>query len=64
MIWKEIVKECLGEYISERKLAKLLGVSQPTIHRLKAGTVEEPKYSLGVDILKVHKKLKKWVNHE
>lgn len=47
----EMTVAVLASYeLSEADLAKRLGVSQPTIHRIKSGAVKSPNYHLGAKI--------------
>lgn len=39
---------------SEAQLARLLNVSQPTIHRIKTGVVKSPSYHVGAQIVDLY----------
>lgn len=41
---------------SENDLAKVLGTSQPTVHRIKTGEVKNPGFSTGAQIVELFEK--------
>ncbi len=43
---------------SDQAIAKMLNVSQPTIWRMRSGTLKDPRYSLGCAVFKLAKELK------
>lgn len=47
-IMTEAVLTAFG--FSEAELARHIGVSQPTIHRIKSGAIKDPGYSTGAKI--------------
>lgn len=50
-----MVAEILSAYgYKEAQLAKVLGVSQPTVHRLKTGEIKDPGFGLGRRIVELH----------
>ncbi len=50
-----ITKKVMDAYgWSEAALAKRLGVSQPTIHRIKTGQVEVPNYTIGTALVALY----------
>lgn len=54
MDWAAIVTSVLKIHqMSEADLAKKIGITQPTIHRLKTGEIVEPRYSTGSKLLKL-----------
>jgi predicted transcriptional regulator len=44
---------------SEQSLAKLVGTSQPTIHRIRTGRTKNPGYTVGVAIENLYSQLPK-----
>ena len=51
----QITHEVMAAYgYSEAALAKRLGVSQPTIHRIKTGQVETPNYTIGAALVALY----------
>lgn len=54
--FSNITEAVLDAYsLSEAQLAKQLGVSQPTIHRIKKGEVKDPGYSLGKGLVELYR---------
>ena len=53
--WQKITEEVLEHFeMSEASLARALGCSQPSVHRLKNGLTKDPNFSLGAALLKLH----------
>ncbi len=46
-----------GYGLSEGELAKKIGTSQPSIHRIKNGSTEMPNYGLGAKLVKLYSDL-------
>ena len=57
MNWYDLIAALLQHPItnSEAKIAKLVGVNQPRINRLKTGYTKEPPHSLGEKLIKLHR---------
>lgn len=56
MNFSKIIKEVLaGHQMSESDLARELGISQPSVHRLKTGETKEPSYRIGAKLVDLHK---------
>jgi DNA-binding XRE family transcriptional regulator len=50
-----MVAEVLSAYgYTEAQLAKVLEVSQPTVHRIKTGEVKDPGFATGRRIVEIH----------
>ena len=50
----EIVRALLASGLTEKKLADLVGTSQPTIHRIKKGAIDPPD-SVGQALRALHR---------
>lgn len=54
--FSQITEAVLTAYsLSEAQLAKQLGVSQPTVHRIKKGEVKDPGYSTGRALVELYR---------
>ncbi|MCR9260746.1 MAG: hypothetical protein NXH95_13545 [Pseudomonadaceae bacterium] len=53
--FSSMTREILNAYdISEATLAKMLGISQPRVHRIKKGDVKDPAFSVGKAINRLY----------
>lgn len=53
--FSEVVAALLGSYeYSEADLAREIGVSQPTIHRIKTGEVKSPGFTTGAKLMALY----------
>ena len=58
-MWPKIISDLIAANYTEQSIADKVGVSQPTIHRLKAGSRGSPRHEVGELLLKLHKKAKR-----
>lgn len=54
MDFKNIVSQLIDCGFSEKSIAEDVGTSQPTIHRLKTGQYDDPKYSVAKKLIDLH----------
>lgn len=51
----EITRAILVHFdLSEGQLAKKVGVSQPTIHRIKTGEIKQPTFQVGSQLVSLY----------
>lgn len=55
MQWKDYVAEIINKGLSQSQLAKRAGCGQATISDLVSGRTQEPRYSLGVALMRIGK---------
>lgn len=55
-MWKEIISELVAAGLSEQQIADQVGVSQPTINRIKLGRRNRVEHETGEALRKLHKK--------
>ena len=54
--FERVTSEILDFYgLTEKQLAERLGVSQPTVHKIKVGKTADPSHSLGEKLLALHR---------
>lgn len=54
-MWKEIVSELVASGLSEREIADSIGVTQPTINRIKLGRRRKIDHETGEALLALQK---------
>lgn len=53
--FSELTSEVLSSYgYSEAQLAKQLGTTQVTVHRIKTGATKNPGYLIGAELVRLH----------
>jgi len=58
-MWPKIISDLIAANYTEQSIADKVGVSQPTIHKLKTGIQVSPKHAVGELLLKLHRKAKR-----
>lgn len=53
--FSELTHAVLTAYgLSEKQLAEQLGVSQPTVHRMKSGEIKSPAFHTGARLVELY----------
>ena len=50
------IKQLL-DWMTETEIADAVGTTQATINRIKLGVINEPKYSVGVKLVELHRRV-------
>jgi predicted GIY-YIG superfamily endonuclease len=57
--WPLIISDIIAASYTEKQIAEVAKVSQPTIHKLKSGQQKSAKHAVGELLLKLHRKVKR-----
>jgi len=59
--WKLIIEDIINTHsaksISDGKIAAEIGVTKEAVRKLRCGLTEEPRYSTGLKLLTLHRKM-------
>jgi transcriptional regulator with XRE-family HTH domain len=58
-MWPQIIEAIIASGYTEQQIADKVGLSQPTINRLKLGSRKRMEYRAGELLLKLHRKAKR-----
>lgn len=57
-MWKDVITELVASGLSEKEIAARVGVTQPTINRIKLGRRKKVEHEVGEALLNLQKSVR------